>query len=120
MEFKRASNHDINISHTVNGGMIVKVGCAVLTFSSPEDMMVAMGQFYADPEAMEKEYNSVMGPQEVETGADRCDPIRNTVRGMGGGGGPALRSLSDEETTPDNSRHPRNEERLGSGPDPRR
>ena len=57
MEFKRVSKYDINITHTVNGGMIVKVGCAVLTFSNPEDMMDVMKQYYENPDEMEKLYN---------------------------------------------------------------
>jgi hypothetical protein len=78
MEFKKISNYDIHIRHTVNGGVIAKLGCVELSFSSSEDMMIAMGQFYADPEGMEKEYNSVVGPQEVESG-DPCREDRGST-----------------------------------------
>jgi hypothetical protein len=62
MELKRISKHDINIRHTVNGGMVVNVGCAVLSFSSPEDMIDAMKQYYDNPDEMERKYYATSGP----------------------------------------------------------
>ncbi len=61
MELKRISDHRITIRHTINGGIIAKIGCAELSFSSPEDMMDVMKQYYEDPKGMEKKYNEVMG-----------------------------------------------------------
>ena len=71
MEFKRVSKYDINITHTVNGGMIVKVGCAVLTFSNPEDMMDVMKQYYENPDEMEKLYNKANC--DVTCDEERCE-----------------------------------------------
>ena len=56
-EFKKASKYDIHIKHTANGGMIVQVGCAEVSFSNWGDMLDAMRDYYSNPERMEKEYN---------------------------------------------------------------
>ena len=56
MKFEKISKYDINIRHTVNGGVIVRVGCAELSFSNPEDMIDVMKQYYENPQEMEKKY----------------------------------------------------------------
>jgi hypothetical protein len=67
MQFKRITSHDIRITHSENGGCIVKIGCATFAFSTPDEMLEALKQFYNDPEKMEKEYNSQYGPQPEAT-----------------------------------------------------
>lgn len=101
MEFKKASSYDINITHTINGGIIVKVGCATLCFSNAKDMMVAMEQFYADPQGIEKEYNNVSGPQEVacSDGEDRA-----STGPMVSGGNRLSRGPVNVEEAPDRRR----------------
>lgn len=59
MEFKRISNHKIQITHTANGGCIAQVGCGTFAFTKPEEMLEALTEFYKDPQKMEKEYNSL-------------------------------------------------------------
>lgn len=108
MEFKKASNYDINITHTINGGIIVKVGCATLCFSSPEDMVDVMKQYYEDPEGMEKLYNSQNGPQDVAYSQDEsCDRPSNGAPLAGAGGnalGRTLRGPRNVEEAPDRRR----------------
>ncbi len=112
MEFKRISNYDINITHTANGGMIVRVGCATLSFSNPEDMMDIMKQYYENPDGMEKQYNNASSqdvPQpdycseessvgEVRRGpvANRANAILSSDSGGGSGGG---NRMAVEETS---------------------
>ncbi len=69
MEFGQISKHNIRIRHTVNGGIIAKVGCAELSFSNPKDMMDLMKQYYEDPEGMEKKYNASIGTTDAEAEA---------------------------------------------------
>ena len=61
IKFQKASKHDIHIQHTINGGMIVKIGCAKLSFSDYETMMDAMAEYYRDPDEVVKVYNSTTG-----------------------------------------------------------
>jgi hypothetical protein len=90
MEFKRISKYDIHIRHTVNGGIIVKVGCAELSFSSPEHMLEIMKQYYENPleimkqyyenpDETERKYNKAMANEVPQEGgyaeeADRQEP----------------------------------------------
>ena len=99
MEFKRVSRYDINITHTVNGGMIVKVGCAVLTFSNPEEMMDVMRQYYENPDEMEKLYNKANCDVTENCAEERCEDTRHIpaprgpiVGHAGAQGGNTLRS----------------------------
>jgi hypothetical protein len=57
MNFEKISPYDIIIRHTSNGGCIVQVGCGEFSFSSPEDMLDVMKQFYENPQEMIKNYN---------------------------------------------------------------
>lgn len=98
MEFKKISDYDIHIRHTINGGVIVKVGCAELSFSSPEDMMDIMKQYYADPKGMEKEYNSNVGLQEVETSHNVNEERQPESRAIGHGGSATGRALRGPNT----------------------
>jgi hypothetical protein len=66
MNFEKISKYDIKIRHTVNGGVIVKVGCAELSFSNPEDMMDVMKQYYENPQEMEKLFNKSNASHPVE------------------------------------------------------
>lgn len=87
MEFKRMSKYDINITHTANGGMIVRVGCATLSFSNPEDMMDAMKQYYENPDGMEKQFNVISSqdvPQPVADYAEETS-MDETLRCRGAG-----------------------------------
>jgi hypothetical protein len=72
MEFKRITNHDIRITHSENGGCIVKVGCGTFAFSTPDEMLEALKQFYSDPQKMEKEYNRIVGGPVAETVEPDC------------------------------------------------
>lgn len=84
-EFKRASKHGINIRHTANGGCIIKVGCCEAAFTTPDEMLETLADYYKDPEGMEKEYNALDpdGPDVIDTGVEE--------RGCSSGGNRALR-----------------------------
>ena len=60
MEFKKLSNYDINITHTANGGAILRIGCAEFGFSDHLDMLNALKDYYDNPEEMEKQYNETV------------------------------------------------------------
>lgn len=108
MEFNKISNYDINLRHTINGGIIVKVGCAELSFTSPEDMMDVMKQYYEDPKGMEKLYNHSGAnedvPQAVETGGSYHEARPEPRAGMGTAGGNTLSRGPRVEATEPNSR----------------
>jgi len=101
MEFNKVSNYNIIIRHTINGGCIAKIGCVELSFSSPEDMMDIMKQYYQDPVGMEKEYNSMMSTDEVEGTPDDTGP---TLRRGGATRGPNRNVEVTEEAHPDRRR----------------
>lgn len=107
MEFKRISNYNINIRHTINGGVIVKVGCAELSFSSPADMMDVMEQYYEDPEGMERLYNDSGAnedvPQEVESSGPeerRSSTSTGPLTEAGSGGNTLARSPRGPRSNP--------------------
>lgn len=76
MKFEKISKYDINIRHTSNGGVIVRIGCAELSFSSPEDMMDVMKQYYENPQEMEKRYIDSDASHPVEEAVEEA--IDNT------------------------------------------
>jgi hypothetical protein len=49
--------HTIEISPTANKGYIVKVGCCTLCYSTLNDMLDDLGEYFKDPEKVEAEYN---------------------------------------------------------------
>ena len=59
MEFKKLSKYNINITHTVNGGCIVKIGCGRAVFTDHNAMLIALKEYYDDPEGMEKKYYDI-------------------------------------------------------------
>jgi len=106
MDFRQLAKHDINIKHTVNNGIIVRVGCAELAFTSPKDMLLKLADFYADPEKAEKEFIEFSQfPQEVESAGP--DPGRGNTLAQPMGRGPTVTSREptlsvhgpDNETT---------------------
>ncbi len=60
MKFRQITNYEINIKHTANGALILRVGCAEFAYSSPKEMLLNLAEFYADPKKLEKEYNEFM------------------------------------------------------------
>lgn len=73
IKFKTASKYDIHIKHTVNGGMIVRIGCATLAFDNYKPMMKAMEEYYENPEGVEKVYNDAIGPPNRVESVDAPD-----------------------------------------------
>jgi hypothetical protein len=63
----RKVNYTITIEPTMNGGFFVKVGCGKFSFTDYEDLLSALGDYFENPEKLEKEYNklSVVPIQEV-------------------------------------------------------
>jgi hypothetical protein len=82
-EFKKASKHNINIRHTVNGGCIIKVGCCEAAFSTPDEMLETLADYYKDPVGMEKRYNTSdpdgFGPEATDTGCGTSDPVGHAL-----------------------------------------
>lgn len=58
LQFALAFPYNIQIEPTVNGGVLVRVGCAQLTYENTNKMLKALKQYFADPEAAEKAYNA--------------------------------------------------------------
>lgn len=56
LKFELAFPYRIIIEPTVNGGVIVSVGCAQLSYENTNKMLKALKQYFADPEAVEKAY----------------------------------------------------------------
>ena len=77
LEIKVVSGYNINIRHTANGGCIVKVGCCEAAFSTPEEMLQALAEFYDDPKKIEKEYNEIGPP--CDTGVADSDPVGHSL-----------------------------------------
>jgi hypothetical protein len=48
--------YDIRIIPTVNGGCIVNLGCAQLSYSTPARMIIDLKKYLAEPEKYEKAY----------------------------------------------------------------
>jgi hypothetical protein len=77
IQFKRASKYDITINHTANGGTIVRIGCAEVSFTNWKDMLIAMKEYYENPEKMETQYNH---STQRDTPAPRQAAIRERRR----------------------------------------
>lgn len=58
MQFELAFPYDIQITPTVNGGVIVRVGCAELSFTSTNKLLTALREYFKDPEQAEKDYHA--------------------------------------------------------------
>ena len=56
MNFKPAFKHIITLEPTINGGILASCGCARLVFDSPKKCLAGLKEYFADPEAIEKEY----------------------------------------------------------------
>jgi len=82
LKFELAFPYNIQIEPTVNGGVIVRVGCAQLTYENTNKMLKALKEYFSDPEAAEKAYNACnalrAGGGEVATA-----PPQPTLRGSG-------------------------------------
>jgi len=76
MNLGRLFTHDFSISPSDNNGIIVKIGCARLCYSSSSEFLRALEEFFKDPEKWEKEYNSNRGPtaEAVNPGQYTCEP----------------------------------------------
>jgi len=66
MNLHLLSKYNINIEHTVNGGTIVRIGCATASFSNYKDMLSALEEYYEDPDSMERLYNKMDHTRPVE------------------------------------------------------
>jgi hypothetical protein len=58
MQFELAFPYDIQITPTVNGGVIVRVGCAELSYTSTNKLLTALREYFKDPEQAEKDYHA--------------------------------------------------------------
>lgn len=68
MKFKKKIDHDITITPTVNGGFIVKVGCATLVYRLASELVSDLGKYLEDPEGVEKEYREACDRRVVANG----------------------------------------------------
>jgi len=68
IQFKKISEYDINIEHTINSGILVRVGCCKVVFNNSNEMLSALEDYYRDPDAIEKIYNNLnKTARQVET-----------------------------------------------------
>jgi len=82
MEFKKLSKYNVNITHTINGGCVVKVGCCKAVFTDHNAMLIALKEYYDDPEGMEKEYYKIQKDDCcVAESPDPGRPVGRTLRG---------------------------------------
>ncbi len=57
MVLKKLFNHDITIQPTANAGLVVRMGCATLCYTSLNAFQSDLKEYLADPDKWEKEYN---------------------------------------------------------------
>lgn len=121
MKFEQMMNYDIRIRHTANNAIIVKVGCAEFAYTSPKEMLLAIADFYANPEKVEKEYHEFMNSNGgvVERGPYPDEDCGNTLaRPTITGRGIGLNPLGEQpRPEPDDHEEVKDEEaapRLGS------
>ena len=110
LKFELPFPYDIQIQPTVNGGCIVRVGCATLSYSNTNKMITDLRKYLADPEAHEKAYNECQRNRPVEVASDRPETPR--VHGSGRALGQPLSEAGAERRDPtaDTDLDPPNEE----------
>lgn len=92
IKLELAFPYDINIIPTVNGGCIVNVGCARLSYQTPARMITDLKKYLADPEGYEKAFNECNKLRAAD-GPERPSLTRRSV-----GAGQVVEQL---ETAPD-------------------
>jgi len=114
MDFERIVPYDIRIEHTSNRGMVVHVGCAMMVYTSPKQMLLDLAEYYADPKGVEKKYQECMNnsnPQAVESAPRPDSGYGNT---LAGGAGRTLRAPTVSATMVDGSQE---EEKMDEAPE---
>lgn len=100
LKFELAFPYDIRISPTVNGGAIIRVGCAELSYDNTNKMLKALREYFADPEAAEAAYckcNALRaGPQAVPTPTLRRYPNGPDPAGATTGMGDTQEEISND------------------------
>lgn len=94
LKLELAFPYEINIIPTVNGGCIVNVGCARLSYSAPARMITDLKKYLADPEGYEKAFNECNKAREVAG----MTPERPSLTRRSEGAGQVVEQL---ETAPD-------------------
>jgi len=74
VKLELAFPYDINIVPTVNGGCIVNVGCARLSYSTPASMLTDLKKYLADPQGHEKAYNECSKNRGAEVASETPRP----------------------------------------------
>lgn len=112
---------DITIIPTVNGGCIVNVGCARLSYSTPARMLIDLKKYLADPKGYEKAYNECnKPPQDSEVASNAPRPsLTRTSREVGqvveqletAPDGPMSEGQDDTDNRRDPADHPEDRQR---------
>jgi len=81
MPFKQPCKYDINIKPVVNGGFILKVGCATLVYATGQALAAALKKYFDNPEKWEKEYNKHSQGQPTQPTTEAPPPGRAVEAG---------------------------------------
>lgn len=76
MEMKLASQYNVLITHALNGGFVVEVGCARFAYTNSRQLCKDLKLYLDDPQAYEEKYREVtdkMRPQ-LHAGAGMAQP----------------------------------------------
>lgn len=65
MKFEKKLSHSIEITSSVNGGYVARVGCqtAVYTAGQEDQLVNDLAEYLKDPIGMEQKYYNTDGPQ---------------------------------------------------------
>lgn len=110
LKLELAFPYEINIIPTVNGGCIVNVGCARLSYSTPARMLTDLKKYLADPEEYEKAFNECNKPPPHSAGLNTM----NTAHIESGGHAVEQRPETDQverELRRDPDAHPEDRQR---------
>jgi hypothetical protein len=104
MQFELAFPYDIQITPTVNGGVIVRCGCAELSFTSTNKLLTALREYFKDPEQAEKDYHAARKASHGPMASGGNLVGSGTAPPDDSGADHSLAEVATEDTGPDEER----------------